>query len=50
MERAGKAGFDVYETLDTHSSSQLLEALDDAVYTGSTDTNVCDLNIVVINE
>jgi glycerate 2-kinase len=50
MERAGKAGFDVYKTLDIHNSSQLLEALDDVVYTGSTDTNVCDLNIVVITE
>jgi len=48
MKRARERGIDVFESLKNHNSSHVFKQLRDAVYTDYTDTNVCDLNIVVI--
>ena len=50
LERAEKYDLDIFENLRTHDSSNALKRLDDVVYTGPTDTNVCDLIIIVIDE
>ncbi len=49
VERAREAGLDVYRRLDEHDSSSLLVALGDAVVTGNTGTNLCDLNLVYVS-
>ena len=48
VERAHEMGLDVNESLKAHDSSTLLGALKDALVTGNTGTNVCDLNIVYV--
>lgn len=41
-------GLDLYKALLEHSSFSVLEGLGDCIYTGTTGTNVCDLNVVYI--
>jgi len=48
LERAENAGLDIYDELKRHDSTHVLRELDDVLFTGPTDTNVCDINIVVI--
>jgi glycerate 2-kinase len=48
VARAQKEGLEVYESLKAHDSSAVLRALEDAVITGNTGTNVCDLNMVYV--
>jgi glycerate-2-kinase len=50
LERAKECGLDIFEKLTSHESSNALEKLEDAVYTGPTDTNVCDLNLIIVGE
>jgi len=48
VERARAKGLDAYHSLSAHDSSTVLRAVGDAVLTGNTGTNVCDLNLVYI--
>jgi glycerate 2-kinase len=48
VERAQKKGFDAYERLRAHDSSTVLRAIGDAIRTGNTGTNVCDLNVLYV--
>lgn len=48
LKRAEKIGVDIFENLMKHNSSEVLMKLQDAIVTGSTGTNVMDLNVVVI--
>lgn len=45
---AEKQNVDVYESLRTHASFEALYKMDDAVFTGNTGTNLCDLNIMYV--
>jgi glycerate-2-kinase len=47
--RARAKGFDLFQSLLDHDSSPVLRAVGDAVVTGNTGTNVCDLNVVYIS-
>jgi len=49
IERARQHNLDPYHSLCAHDSSPILRAVGDAVLTGNTGTNVCDLNIVYIS-
>ncbi len=49
VTRAAAAGLDVYRSLDAHDSGTVLQALDDALLTGNTGTNLCDLNVVYVD-
>lgn len=49
VERARAVGQDVYRHIEGHDSSSLLVALGDAVVTGNTGTNLCDLNLVYVS-
>jgi hydroxypyruvate reductase len=46
--RAGTLGLDLLDILDRHDSFSALTALGDALITGNTGTNVCDLNLIYI--
>ena len=48
VSRAEKHGVNLYESLRTHATHEALSAIGDAVYTGNTGTNLCDLNILYI--
>jgi len=48
IERAKEKHIDVYENLIRHNSSRVLKELKDTIITGPTETNVMDLNVVVI--
>lgn len=48
LKRANEKGMDVFENLLAHNSSEVLMKLQDAIITGPTETNVMDLNLVVI--
>jgi len=48
VDRAKQKGMDIYETLMRHNSSYVLRELEDTIITGPTETNVMDLNIIVI--
>lgn len=48
VERARSLGIDVYSHLKNHDSSSVLTALDDAIVTGNTGTNVCDVTVIYI--
>lgn len=50
VERAKNRGLNVLESLRNHDSSAVLRQLGDTVITGPTDTNVCDINIIIIDE
>lgn len=47
--RAREKGLDMYASLRAHDSSTVLQAVGDAILTGNTGTNVCDLNIVYVS-
>lgn len=49
VERAREKGLDAYKRLRAHDSSTVLQAVGDAIRTGNTGTNVCDLNIVYVS-
>jgi glycerate 2-kinase len=49
VERAREKGLDVYQCLRAHDSSTVLQAAGDAIRTGNTGTNVCDLNIIYVS-
>jgi len=46
--RAQQSNIDVYKRLQEHDSHSVLMTLGDAILTGSTGTNVCDLNVIFI--
>lgn len=46
--RAGASGIDLRAALRTHASHEALEALNDAVITGNTGTNLCDFNLLYV--
>ena len=48
FRRAEELGIDVYEAIRTHASFEALEQMSDAVFTGNTGTNLCDLNIMYV--
>lgn len=48
LERARSLGIEVYSYLRNHDSSSVLTALDDAIITGNTGTNVCDVTVIYI--
>lgn len=50
VERAKEKGLDSQRYLRAHDSSTVLQAVGDAVLTGNTGTNVCDLNIVYVSD
>ena len=43
-----EAGIELHEALRTHAAFEALDAVGDAVFTGNTGTNLCDLNILYI--
>jgi len=43
-------GISPFEALRNHSAGDALNALNDAIHTGNTGTNVCDFNIMYISE
>ena len=47
-EAAKLAGIDLYEALRGHAVGEALVALNDAVFTGNTGTNLCDLNVLYV--
>ena len=49
IERAREKGLDPYKLLAVHDSSAVLQTVGDAVCTGNTGTNVCDLNIIYVS-
>lgn len=48
LERADKKGIGIFENLMKHNSSYVLRELMDAVYTGSTGTNLMDLRVILV--
>jgi glycerate-2-kinase len=48
VARAREAGVDIYEHLRDHAAFEALSAIGDAVVTGNTGTNLCDLNILYV--
>jgi glycerate-2-kinase len=48
VERGRALGLDGHEHLKRHDSSSFLRRLGDALVTGNTGTNVCDLNLVYV--
>ncbi|WP_321842770.1 glycerate kinase type-2 family protein [Paraburkholderia bannensis] len=48
FEAAAKKGVSLYQTLREHSCFEALDAIDSAVFTGNTGTNLCDLNILYV--
>lgn len=48
FRRAEELGVDVYESIRTHASFEALERMGDAIFTGNTGTNLCDLNIMYV--
>jgi glycerate 2-kinase len=50
VERARRAGLNVYDRLRSHDSSTVLLTLGDDVATGNTGTNVCDLNVIYVSD
>ncbi|MBM4330725.1 MAG: DUF4147 domain-containing protein [Deltaproteobacteria bacterium] len=48
VERAQRKGVNAYEQLRAHDSSAVLRMVGDAIVTGNTGTNVCDLNVIYI--
>ena len=47
-ETAVSVGVDVFENLRGHACFEALDAMGDAVFTGNTGTNLCDLNIMYV--
>jgi len=49
VARARQAGLDVFQRLWEHDSAPVLVRLGDAVVTGNTGTNLCDLNVIFVS-
>lgn len=47
---AKEKGVNLYQALREHACYEALEAIDSAVFTGNTGTNLCDLNILYVPE
>lgn len=45
---AKKQGIDFYEALNSHATFDALNEINDAIITGNTGTNVCDINILYV--
>lgn len=50
IKRAKDQGLDIHESLQNHDSYSLLQALGDAIITGSTGTNVMNLRIILVSK
>ena len=48
LKAAEERGVNLYQTLREHSCFEALDAIDSAVFTGNTGTNLCDLNILYV--
>lgn len=48
VENAKNEGLDVFASLMVHDSSKVLRRLGEALVTEATNTNVCDLNLIVV--
>ncbi len=48
LARAAAAGVNLHEALRGHATFEALDAIGDAVFTGNTGTNLCDLNIMYV--
>ncbi len=48
LERTKEKKIDLFQNLRTHNSSYVFRQLDDAIFTGSTGTNVMDLRLLVV--
>ncbi len=48
LRAAGATGLNLYQTLRDHSCYEALEAINSAIFTGNTGTNLCDLNILYV--
>jgi glycerate-2-kinase len=48
LKRAEEKGIDIFESLRRHNTYEALIKLQDAIITGSTGTNVMDLNVIVV--
>lgn len=46
--RAAKKGLDIHEQLRKHNIFTFLTSVDDAIATGNTETNVCDIAVAVV--
>lgn len=49
VSRARASNVDLYQRLRDHDAASALEQLDDAMYTGSTGTNVMDLRLILVD-
>ena len=49
MKRAKELNVDVFRALREHNSYEALIRLEDAIFTGSTGTNIQDLRLIYIN-
>lgn len=47
-EIAKKRGIDLFEELNVHATFEVLHEINDAIITGNTGTNVCDINILYV--
>lgn len=50
FERLSEKEVSPYEALRLHSTTEALEAIGDNIFTGNTGTNVCDFNVIFIDE
>jgi len=50
LARAHRRNLDLFKALTNHESSKALTKLGDAIRTGPTETNVMDLNIVIVRK
>lgn len=48
LARADQCGVSLHNALRTHATHEALAAIGDAVFTGNTGTNLCDMNILYI--
>jgi glycerate 2-kinase len=48
LKAAEAKGINLFQTLREHSCFEALDAIDSAVFTGNTGTNLCDLNILYV--
>ncbi|WP_322048656.1 glycerate kinase [Paraburkholderia sp. J67] len=48
LAAAEKQGISLFQTLREHSCFEALDAIDSAIFTGNTGTNLCDLNILYV--
>jgi glycerate-2-kinase len=50
MERAGEMKIEIFQNLSRHNSSYVFRQLNDAIFTGSTETNVMDLRLLYVGK